>query len=102
MPTVATTTPSSTERATCATPATWQTNLFFKIIAKNMFNRKQPRRSTCAGHPDGNAPHIGNDHSFIYPVKWLNFVPNIGTHIDIASEIRDSLENYNLFKLPSC
>ena len=70
---------------------TWQTDSFFAIMAKNMFNRRQPRRSTCAGHPDGNTPHIGNDHSFICLVKWLDFTPNIGMHIDIADGIRDNL-----------
>ena len=79
---------------------TWQTNLFFKIIRDNMFNRKHPNFSGCPAHSAANPPQLGNSHSFIYPTKWGDFVQNIGLHIDIALAIKDDIDSYNLVKLP--
>ena len=78
----------------------WQTNSFFKIIRDNMFNRKHPNFSGCAAHWPTYRPQLGNSHSFIYPVKWGDFVQNIGLHVDITSAIRDDIDSYNLVKLP--
>lgn len=79
---------------------TWQTHTFFEIIAKNMFNLRQPIQSACTGHSYGDRPHLGNNHSFIYPVKWSEFAANIGGCVDIACAIKGEVENYNLTKLP--
>jgi len=78
----------------------WQTYSFFQIIAKNMFNRKEPRLFACAGHSVGTSPHLGNDHSYIYPMKWDDFVQNISTHIDIACAMQNDLDSYELVKVP--
>lgn len=79
---------------------TWQTNSLFSIISKNMFNRKQPSLCSCAGHPYGGTPHLGNNHSFIYPVKWVDFVKNVGLHIDTACAILNDVDAYELVKMP--
>jgi hypothetical protein len=79
---------------------TWQTDTFFKIIRDNMFNRKQPTYSGCSAHYPANPPQLGNNHSFIYPVKWGDFVQDIGLHINIACGIKDDLDSYNLVNLP--
>ena len=78
---------------------TWQTDSFFKIIRDNMFNRKHPNFSGCAAHSPANQPQLGNNHSFLYPIKWGDFVQNIGFHIDIALAIKDDIDSYNLVKL---
>jgi hypothetical protein len=79
---------------------TWQTASFFKIVRDNMFNRKDPNFSNCSEHSLTNRPQLGNNHSFIYPVKWADFVQNIGLHIDIACAIKEDIDSYNLVKLP--
>ena len=79
---------------------TWQTNSFFKIIRENMFNRKNPNFSGCSVHWPSNPPQLGNNHSFIYPVKWGDFLQNIGLHIDVAIAIKDDIDSYNLVKVP--
>jgi hypothetical protein len=79
---------------------TWQTQSFLKIIRDNMFNRKNPNFSGCSAHWPANRPQLGNNHSFIYPVKWGDFVQNIGLHIDIACLIKEDIDSYNLVKLP--
>lgn len=87
---------------TCATChcRTWQTDSFFKIIGNNMFNRKAPNFSSCTAHWPANPPTLGNDHSFIYPVKWNDFVQNVGLHLDVSCAIREDIDNYNLVKVP--
>lgn len=78
----------------------WQTNSFFRIIRENMFNRKKPNlMASCAGH-QWNPTHSGNDHSFIYPVKWSTFISSVGVHINIACGIQKDIDSYNLRKIP--
>ena len=79
---------------------TWQTPSVFKIIRDNMFNRKNPNFSGCSAHWPANLPQLGDNHSFICPLKWSDFVQNIGFHINIAFAIRDDIDSYNLVKLP--
>lgn len=75
-----------------------QTHKFFGIISKNMFNKKVPNQSDCGNHFSGNKPHIGNDHSYIYPVKWDDFITDINSNISIATEIRENIIGYNIKK----
>lgn len=77
----------------------WQTDNFFRIIRDNMFNRKNPNYSGCAAHWN-DRPVLGNNHSFIYPVKWDDFVQDIECHVNVACAIRDDIESYSLVKLP--
>jgi hypothetical protein len=79
---------------------TWQTNSFFRIIQRNMFNRKKPNFSGCTAHYPYNPPQIGTNHSYIYPVKWGDFVQNIGLHIGIACSIHEEIDNFELSKTP--
>lgn len=50
----------------------WQTASFFKILSINMFNRKNKNQSVC--NMCFGQHHIGNDHSYIYPVRWSDFI----------------------------
>ena len=77
---------------------TWQTGQLFGILKKNMFNRKQPNRVLCISNLCNREPHVGNDHSYIYPVKWDEFISNINIYVDIALEINQNISNYNLYK----
>lgn len=77
----------------------WRTDQLFGILAKNMFNRKQPNKMRCTGGVCSLEPHTGNDHSYIYPVKWDNFISNVDTYINIATEINENIDDYNLEKI---
>jgi hypothetical protein len=87
---------------TCATChcRTWHTNNFFGIIQRNMFNRKKPNFSGCSAHYPYDPPQIGANHSYIYPVKWGDFVQAVDFHIGIASSIHEEIENFELSKTP--
>lgn len=76
---------------------TLQTHMLFKIMQGNMFNRRKPIHSTCGNHAYSK-PHIGDDHSYIYPVKWSDFIGNIGWYIERAHALRERLDEYDLAK----
>lgn len=76
----------------------WKNETLFSILGKNMFNRKRPNVTDCTYGRHGTL-HIGRDHSFIYPVKWSDFISNIDGHLDIASQIRENIEHYDLVKV---
>lgn len=74
----------------------WQTNAYFYILGKNMFNKKKPIKTVCSSC--GNSHHNGNDHSYIIPVRWDNFITDYSyeTYIKAAHELRDKLHEYNM------
>jgi hypothetical protein len=71
------------------------TNFLFEILQENMFNIKSPEFSNCkycgarvyTGYP-----------SFIYSVKWDDFLQDINRYIDIALKIRASITDYEIRK----
>jgi hypothetical protein len=77
---------------------TWRTDLIFRILGKNMFNRTQPKKIKCASVYCGREPHTGNDHSYIHPVKWDDFIVNINSYINIATAINQNIDEYSLVK----
>lgn len=78
---------------------TWRTDQLFGILGKNMFNRKQPKKMKCTSSVCNSEPHTGNDHSYIHPVKWDDFISNINAYINLAIEINDNLDDYNIVKV---
>ena len=75
----------------------WLTSNTFGIIGKNMFNRKQANLYTCPSHAGGQV-HSGNDHSYIYPVKWRDFVSDVNGYISRAVQLSENLDDYELAK----
>lgn len=74
----------------------WKTNIFFKIIGGNMFNRMDKNHNycdSCFGYH-----HHGHDHSYIYPVKWDDFVDNHNLYIDRVLDLKDKLDEFDLKK----
>ena len=76
----------------------WQTGSTFSIIGKNMFNRKRPNTYACGNHPSTGAVHSGNDHSYIYSVKWDDFVANMNWYINLAAQISRNTDDYEIVK----
>lgn len=74
----------------------WQTGSYFHILNQNMFNRKEKYKSTCDNCSDGH--HYGENHSFIHPVKWIDFIGNHNRYIDHVLSLRDSIDEFELVK----
>lgn len=75
----------------------WNTASLFKIIGNNMFNRNAKnliRCTNCNGQH-----HTGYDHSYIYPVKWSDFMSNVNGHLDHATGINRNINHYDLQKI---
>lgn len=77
----------------------FQTGSTFNIIGKNMFNRKQPRTVYCQNHHTVNVTlYSGNDHSYIHPVKWDEFIANVNGYINLAAQISQTTDDYEIVK----
>jgi hypothetical protein len=77
----------------------WYQNNYFGILGSNMFNRKEHRLGSCDAHRNDEKMHVGDDHSFIYPVTWASFVNNVNGHLDKALAIKDNIDEYELQKV---
>jgi hypothetical protein len=72
----------------------WQSNSFFRIIRKNMFNRLDKNHTfcnVCLGYH-----HYSDDHSYIHPVIWKDFIIEHNAYIDHAIALRDRLDEFDL------
>jgi hypothetical protein len=74
----------------------WNTRNMFKIIADNMFNRTEKNLIVCDSCRSHH--HIGKDHSYVYPVKWDNFIVDINGHISHAKDLQSRLDEFELTK----
>lgn len=74
----------------------WNTGTLFKILNFNMFNKNNPNQRNCLSCSRIN--HIGNDHSYIHPVKWKDFTQSINNYIDNAVNIQEKQHEYNIKK----
>ena len=75
---------------------THKTGDLFAMIGKNMFNLKNPAKDSCPSPLHGTTYHVGNDYSYIHPVKWEDFIKDPSGHIDIVEERKERTDNYNL------
>lgn len=75
---------------------TLKTNFLFQILRQNMFNVKTPDFSDCNNHAAASV-YLGYS-SYIHSVKWSDFMGNTEKYIQIATTIRDNIENYNITK----
>lgn len=70
------------------------TPILFKILQKNMFNQKNKIVKECSTK----TVYTGNS-SYIYSVKWDDFIEDVNKHIDIAVEINENIDDYEIYKL---
>jgi len=75
---------------------TLKTDFLFQILRDNMFNVKKPVFTECENHT-GSKPYQGYS-SFIHSVKWADFKANPNKYIDIAVDIRQNINDYELTK----
>ncbi len=76
---------------------TLKTDFLFQILRDNMFNIKMPVFIDCDNHIT-NRPYKGYS-SFIYSVKWNDFSNNPNKYIEIATNIRARINEYNITKI---
>lgn len=72
---------------------TYMTNTLFTILRENMFNQKNADIRDC----NGNKIYSGF-HSYIYSVKWDDFIYEIDKYINISLDIWRNRQNYDLRK----
>ena len=75
---------------------TLKTSFLFQILRDNMFNVHRPVYTDCVNH-SGTKPYKGFS-SFIYSVKWNDFIFNPKKYIDIAINIRANINEYDIVK----
>lgn len=71
----------------------FNTSNVFEIIKRNMFNLKNPNTRECKGQ----TIWLGY-YSYIYCIKWNEFVVDVNKYFDIAVQIRDNIDDYNIVK----
>lgn len=77
----------------------YHTDRLFPILGNNMFNRK-PSLDRVQNIPGIGIVHFG-EHSYIFAVKWSDFIDNIDGTINRAIRIRDDAESYDITKTVS-
>jgi hypothetical protein len=70
----------------------------FQMLGKNMFNIKKPIKTDCTSPSHDSSYHIGDTHSYIHQVEWHKFIKNPSHYIDIAEQLKGSVDNYDLKK----
>ena len=76
----------------------FRTDKLFRILRKNMFNIKEPTSNNCPNHSSNNPAYIG-PFSYIYSVKWENFIENKETYLQTAESIREKMDDYEIWKI---
>jgi hypothetical protein len=72
---------------------TFKTDRLFTILRENMFNKKNPETYAC----NGSTIYTGY-YSYVYLVKWDNFINNINQYIEISLTIWRNRNDYNIKK----
>ena len=70
----------------------------FQILRDNMFNLKNPTFSDCHNHSKNSRAYTG-DSSYIYSVKWCDFIKKIDEYLDDSIEINEKIDEYDICKV---
>ena len=62
-----------------------------------MLNIKEPTFNNCQNHPISNPVYTGKS-SYIDSVKWCDFIENKEKYLEIAEDIREKIDDYNITK----
>lgn len=72
---------------------TYHTNILFPILRNNMFNKKNSKTREC----QGKTIHEGY-FSYMYCVKWDTFKSSINKYLNVAYDIYDNKDEYDIVK----
>ena len=75
---------------------TFHTDKLFQILRDKMFNLKD--KESNIRHCNGTKIYEGNP-SFIVSVKWSNLGGSLTPHINLATEIRQNIDKYEIIKV---
>lgn len=59
-----------------------------------MFYIKKPDKNLCSNHEE----IYHGDSSYIYSVKWQDFIANPNNYIEKAYHLQNSIEQYDIYK----
>ena len=76
----------------------WNTNNFFQILNKNMFNLKNLKTANCGNVNCNNSWKTSEKHSYIVPINWKSFISKINRYVELAISISENIEDYNVEK----
>lgn len=76
---------------------TYHTERLFRILSENMFNAKN--KESNIRHCNGSKIYEGYP-SYIYSVKWEDFIGSINHYVNIAVDIRSKINEYDVVKTP--
>ena len=62
-----------------------------------MFNIKDPTFNDCSNHLENNPVYTGYP-CYIHSVKWCDFIDDKEKYLEIAEDIRDNIDDYNIVK----
>lgn len=79
----------------CDNHIIWSVLYLFDIHRANMFNKKQSDVYECYC---GNYVHRERYPSYIHHTRWDQFCQNIDAEVEIASEIKENKDEYNITK----
>lgn len=71
-----------------------KTDILFNIMKNNMFNIKSPNNKSC---DTGSTIWYGQS-SYMPSVTWENFITDMESYINMAYEIQENIESYNICK----
>ncbi|HID9068072.1 TPA: TIR domain-containing protein [Enterobacter kobei] len=74
---------------------TLKTYTLFNILKSNMFNIKKPEFNDCAHHDEKSRIYTGNS-SYIYSVKWCDFISKPDYYLEKAIKINEEIDNYKI------
>lgn len=74
------------------------TNRLFQILRDNMFNLKDPEFNDCPHHAANNPVYTGAS-SYIYSVKWRDFIADKEKFIGDAENLRENVHDYEICKI---
>lgn len=73
----------------------WHTDRYFSLLQRNMFNRNSKNLTSCNYCYTQNI-HTGEDHSYVYPTTWINFINNHDAYINHVLALRDQLDHFDV------
>lgn len=77
----------------------FKNEILFEILGQNMFNRKVKLSRQCPNGAHTGIVHYLDNHSYIFPVRWSDFINESNKYINIAFENNKNIFDFDLSKI---